>query len=202
MSKSIVETINARIDEVITARAAEISSAEKALEAARAAVAEAQGRADAAISATDVDGYEAAVSDLGKAERSVTLYDARLSQLRDKRNISAAEDATVMANIRAHQQSLQDSATAEIIALLSRVEEIGKQYYADQDAVNELVWRWHSKVCPQQHPRGSGLTVFPSDLYAKDGDLRAAIHQLVTLYFYRKQLDVGQYNGVGDIWTA
>ena len=202
MSKSIIETVNARIDEIISARDAEIASAEKALEDAKAAVAEAQGRADAAISATDVDGYEAAVSDLGKAERSVTLYDARLSQLRDKRNISAAEDATVMANIRAHQQSLQDTATSEIIALLSRLEEIGRQYFADQDEINELIWRWHSKVCPQQHPRGSGLTVYPSDLYAPDGELRAAIHQIVTLYFYRKQLDVAQYGGVGDIWTA
>ena len=201
MSKSIVETVNARIDEIIAARAAEISSAEKALEAARAAVAEAQGRADTAVATTDVDGYESAVADMGKAERSTTLYNARLEQLRNKRNISAAEDASIMAQIRAYQKNLQDAATAEIVALLSRAEEIGKQYYADQDAVNELVWRWHSKVCPQQHPRGSGLTVYPSDLYAKDGDLRAAIHQIVTLYFYRKQLDVDQYHGMGSIWT-
>lgn len=201
MSKSIVETVSTRIDELLAQRDAEITSAETALEVARAAVAEAQARADSAISATDVDAYEVAISDLEKAKRTVTVYDARLEQLRNKRTVAAAEDATVMAQIRAYQQSLQDSATAEIIALLSRAEEIGKQYYADQDAVNELVWCWHSKVCPQQHPRGSGLTVYPSDLYAPDGELRAAIHQIVTLYFYRKQLDVAQYGGVGDIWT-
>lgn len=201
MSETIIETVNARIDEILAARAAEIESAEKALADANAAVAEAQGRADTAVSATDVDGYENAVADLGKAQRAVTLYDARLSQLRNKRNISAAEDATVVAQIRAYQKTLQDDATAEIIALLSQAEEIGREYFAAQDEANELIWRWHSKVCPQQNPRGSGLTVFPSDLHAKDADLRVAVHNLVTSYFYREQVGADQYHGTGSIWT-
>lgn len=201
MSKTIIETVNARIDEIISARDAEIASAEKALEDAKAAVAEAQGRADAAIFSTDIDAYESAVADLGKAERSVTLYDARLEQLRSKRTVASAEDARIVAQIRAHQKTLQDDVTAEIIALLSRVEEIGRAYYTAQDELNELIWRWHSKVCPQQHPRGSGLTVFPSDLHAKDGDLRAAVHNLVTSYFYRAQVGADQYHGTGSIWT-
>lgn len=202
MPKTIIESVNARIDELIAARDTEIENAEKALKDAKAAVAEAQARADAAISATDVDGYESAVADLGKAERSVTLYDARLEQLRNRRTVAAAEDASTMAQIRAYQKELQDTATAEIIALLSRAEEIGRAYYTAQDEINELIWRWHSKVCPQQHPRGSGLTVYPSDLHANDGELRTAIHQIATMYFYRNQLDVAQYSGVGDIWTA
>lgn len=201
MSKSILETVNARIDEILAARDAELVSAEKALETAKAAVAEAQARADTAISAADVDGYEVAVADLGKAERCATVYDSRLAQLRNKRTVAAAEDAAITAQIRAYQKDLRDSATAEIIALLSRVEEIGKQYYADQDAANELIWRWHSKVCPQQNPRSAGLTVYPSDLHAQDTDLRVAIQQIVTQYFYREQVGADQYHGVGDIWT-
>lgn len=201
MSKTIIETVNAKIDEILAARAAEIESAEKALADAKVAVAEAQARADAAISATDVDAYEVAISDLEKAKRTVTVYDARLEQLRNKRTVAAAEDATVLANIRAYQKELQDTATAEIVALLSRAEEIGMAYYTAQDEANELIWRWHSKVCPQQHPRGSGLTVFPSDLHAKDGDLRAAVHNLVTSYFYRAQVGADQYHGTGSIWT-
>lgn len=201
MSKTIIETTNARIDDLIATRDAEIASAEKALDDAKAAVAEAQARADAAISATDVDAYDAACEDVKKAERAVAVYAARMDQMRGNRIITAAEDATVVASIRAHQKDLRDAATAEIIALLSRVEEIGKQYYADQDAANELIWRWHSKVCPQQNPRSAGLTVYPSDLHAQDTDLRVAIQQIVTQYFYREQVGADQYHGAGSFWT-
>lgn len=201
MNKSVIKTVNTRIDEILSTRNAELADAEKALADAKAAVASGQSRAEAATAATDVDGYCAACEDVEKATRSVEVYEKRLEQLRGNRLVSIEEDARTVTEIRTYQKDLQDKTTESIINLLSQIEDISQAYFLNQDEANRLIARWHNQVCQQPHPRGSDLPVSVYDLHAQDGNLRSAICDLVTNYFYRKQKGLAVYQGVGSIWT-
>lgn len=201
MENNIIETTNSRIDEILAARAAELAAGENALEDAKAAFVVAQNRADIATAATDVDGYCSAYNDMEKAARTVEVYEARMKQLRGKRIVSVEEDANTMAAIRTYQKELQEKATAEILDLLSKIEDVGKQYWSMQDRANDLIWRWHKEICQQPHPLYPTQDVWPQHLSAADDELRSTIRSIVTLYFYRKHKGVDQYHGVGTIWT-
>lgn len=201
MNKSVIKTVNTRIDEILSARNAELADAEKALADAKGIVAAARNRAEVATAATDADGYCAACEDVEKATRAVEMYEKRLEQLHGNRLVSVEEDTQTVAEIRAYQKELQDQATEDIINLLSQIEDIGQKYHCNQDEANKLIARWHNQVCQQPHPHGSDLKVSIYDLYAQDRSLRAAICDLVTNYFYRKQKGLAVYQGVGSIWT-
>ena len=201
MSKTLIETVNARIAELLTQRDAEIEAAEQAVTEAKAALEEARSRANEAVISTDVDAYATARADEEKAEMAVTLYTTRLEQLRGKQIVTDEENDSVMSEIRAMQKTLMRNASSEIVELLSQIETIGRQYWVEHNAMNELVVRWHSEIRPQAHPRISRGYADPNDLKANDGGLRQAIQKYVTDWFYRDQLGVEQYHGVGSFWT-
>lgn len=200
MNKSVIKTVNTRIDEILSARNAELADAEKALADAKAAVASAQSRAEAATAATDVDGYCAACEDVEKATRSVEVYEKRLKHLRGNRLVSIEEDTRTVAEIRAYQKELQDKTTEAILNLLSQIEDIGQTYFNNRDEANKLIARWHNQVCQQFKSSGAPV-VYVQDLYAQDGNLCNTICTLVTNYFYRKQKGLAVYPGFGSIWT-
>lgn len=189
MSKTLIETVNARIDELLAQRDAEIVAAEQAVAEAKANVTAANNAQDAAIASTDLDAYAAAREVKERAEMAVTVYTARLEQLRNKNFIDSAEDIRVINEIQAHQKALKDDATAAIMTHLSQLEEIGKAYYADQDEVNALSLRWFNSVSP---------SVDRDEL--DDRELRSAFRAIVTLWFYRDQLGLGSYSA-GRFWT-
>ena len=201
MPKTLIETVNARIDELITARDAEIAAAEQAVAEAKAALEEARTRANEAIVSTDVDAYATARADAEKAEMAVTLYTTRLEQLQGKQIVTNEENDSVMSEIREMQKTLMRNASSEIVELLSQIETIGKQYWEEQNAMDRLVVRWHSEIRPQAHPRFSRGYADSNDLKANDGSLRQAIQKYVTDWFFRDQLGVDQYHGVGSFWT-
>lgn len=201
MSKTLIETVNARIAELLAQRDAEIEAAEQAVAEAKAALEEARSRADEAVVSTDVDAYATALADAEKAEMAVKLYTTRLEQLQRKQIVTNEENDSVMSEIREMQKTLMRNASSEIVELLSQVESIGMQYYAEQNAMDRLVARWHSEIRPQAHPRISNHLADPNDLKANDGELRSAIKKYVTDYFYRSRLGVEQYHGTGSFWT-
>ena len=201
MSKTLIETVNARIAELLTQRDAEIEAAEQAVTEAKAALEEARSRADEAVISTDVDAYATARADAEKAEMAVTLYTTRLEQLRGKQIVTDEENDSVMSEIRAMQKTLMRNASSEIVELLSQIETIGRQYWVEQNAMDELVVRWHREIRPQAHPRISRGYADPNDLKANDGELRCAIKKYVTDWFYRSRLGVEQYHGTGSFWT-
>lgn len=201
MSKTLIETVNARIAELLAQRDAEIEAAEQAVAEAKAALEEARSRADEAVVSTNVDTYAAALADAEKAEMAVKLYTTRLEQLQGKQIVTNEENDSVMSEIREMQKTLMRNASSEIVELLSQIETIGKQYWEEQNAMDRLVVRWHSEIRPQAHPRISNHLADPNDLKANDGNLRCAIQKYVTDGFYRAQLGVDQYNGFGSFWT-
>lgn len=201
MPKTLIETVNARIAELLTQRDAEIEAAEQAVTEEKAALEEARNRADEAVISTDVDAYATARADAEKAEMAVTLYTTRLEQLQGKQIVTEEENDSVMSEIREMQRTLMCNASDEIVALLSQIETIGKQYWQDQNAVNNLAARWHSEIKPQAHPRISGHYASPSDLQANDGNLRQTIQKFATDWFYRRWKGVEQYHGTGSFWT-
>lgn len=189
MPKTIFETVSARIDELIAARDAEIAAAEQAVADAKAAVAAAQDAQDAAIATADVPAYSAARADKEKAEMALEVYSARLAQLENKGYLDPAEDECITREIRAYQRKLQADATEKIIALLSEVEKVGREYWHDQNAADKLYDHWCSSVSAMYRHE------------TKDGELRGAIKALVTNWFYRDRLGVDQYHGTGSFWT-
>lgn len=201
MSQNIISTVNARIDELLAQRDAEIVAAEQAVAEAKAALEEARNRVGVAVVSTDVDAYAAALADAEKAEMAVTLYTKRLEQLQGKQIVTDAENDSVMSEIRAMQKTLMRNASSEIVELLSQIETIGKKYWEEQNAMDKLAVRWHSEIRPQIHPRFSRGYADPNDVKANDGGLRRAIEKYVTDWFYRDQLGVDQYNGYGSFWT-
>lgn len=201
MKKTIINTVNARIDEILATRDVELADAEKALADATASMADAQNRAKIAISAGDIDCHNAACEDEEKAKRAMKMHQTRVDQLRGTRLASVAENARTVAEIRAYQKDLQDNATAAIVDLLSQIEVIGQTYIINQNEANELIARWHRQAYQQPHPRNANLPVHVLDLYAQDSVLRTAIHSIVTGYFYRDQKGLPPYRGVGSIWT-
>ena len=189
MSKTLIETVNARIDELIAQRDAEIAAAEQAVTEAKAAVTAAKNAQDAAIESTDLVAYAAAHEDEERAEMAVTVYSARLEQLKSKEFMDYAEDVRVINEIQAYQKKLKADATAEIMAHISQLEEIGKAYYAAQDEANNLYLRWFNSVSP---------SINRDEL--DDRELRGAFRAIVTNWFYRDQLGLGSYS-TGKFWT-
>lgn len=189
MSKTLIETVNARIDELIAARDAEIAAAEQAVAEAKAAVTAAQNAQDTAIASTDLDAYAAAHEDEERAKMAVTVYTARLEQLKNKEFLDSAEDVRIINEIQAYQKKLQDDAAAAIMSHISQLEEIGKAYYAAQDEANALYLRWFNSVSP---------SIDRDEL--DDRELRGAFRAIVTNWFYRDQLGLGSYS-TGKFWT-
>lgn len=188
--KSIIETVHTRIDEILAARDAEITEAEKALDDAKAVMADAQKTAEYAIVAADLEVYSGARADEEKAARAVELYTARLERLNDKAFVDPDEDARVTAEIIAYRKKLQDDATASIMSHLSKIEEIGREYFNAMDTANDLYDRWFTQISGSYDRN-----------VLNDGELRFAIRALATLYFYRDRLGVSQYTGTGSFWT-
>ena len=85
--------------------------------------------------------------------------------------------------------------------LMGQIETIGHKYFDEQNAVNQLAARWHNEVCPQKHPRIPELTVDAYDLKAEDGALREIIRKIVKDNFYRREVGIAQYRGIGSMWT-
>lgn len=189
MSKTLIETVNARIDELIATRDAEIEAAEQAVAEAKAAVTAAKNAQDTAIASTDLDAYAAAHKEEERARMAVELYTARLEQLKNKDFLDPEEDERITHEIQAYQKKLQDDASAAIMSHLSQLEKIGKEYYTAQDEANNLYLRWFNSVSPR---------INRDEL--NDGELRGAFRAIVTLWFYRDQLGLGSYS-TGSFWT-
>lgn len=190
MSKTIFETVNARIDELLAQRDAEIAAAEQALAEAKKAVNAAQDVQDAAISSADVERYSAANADKAKAEMAVEVYSARLEQLKSKEFLDPEEDERITHEIQAYQRKLRDDTTDKIISLLEEVEKVGHEYWDAQGKADKLYDRWFKSVSARMHRHETN-----------DGELRGAIRALATLWFYRDSKGLGSYS-TGNFWTT
>lgn len=193
MTKTIIETTNARIDEVIAARDTEIQALTEKLEAVRADVAVAQTAAETATDAADPEAFEAAKQAEAKAQRTTEMLKNRLFQLNGPYQVSAAESARTVAEIRAFQADLTEKTTAQIIALVSEIESVWNSHKTQMDAANDALWRWNNKVYQQ---RSCGLTVnHPADLEFDDRKLRWFANAIITQNFFRENTGRGRYTG-------
>lgn len=189
MSKTIFETVNARIDELISQRDTEIAAAEQALAEAKEAVNAAQDAQDAAIASTDLDAYAAAHEDKERAEMAVEVYSARLEQLKARDFLDPEEDKRITNEIVAYQRKLRDDATDKIISLIEEVEKVGREYWDAQGKADKLYDRWFKSVSARMHRHETN-----------DSELRGAIRALVTNWFYRDSKNLGSYS-TGSFWT-
>lgn len=200
MNNNIIETINNKIDGILNAAKQEIAELEAKLLEAQSEMSKARHCMESAVDSADASVYHAAKQDETIAATAVEMYNRRLSQLASKELVSDEENATTVAAIHAEQKKLADDTTQEILVHLREIEKLGKAYYEQQDALNNLLVRWHQNIYKQPHPRVSRLPVYASDLHYQDSDLRYCIRSLVTLWFYRKKTGREQYHGIGSIW--
>ena len=201
MTKNTIKNINARIDQICADRESEIIELAKKLEDAQTAVASARNLMETSTASADNEAYHAAKEAEKKALISVELYTNRLDQLKGARLVSMAEDARVVAEIRAYQQDLEEDVSKKIIALLSQIEQIGRDYYTAQDDADATLSRWHRQVCRQINPTTKQPYRPHQCLRYKDDDLRSCIKQIATLYYYRNQIGREQYHGMGSFWN-
>lgn len=200
MSQNIIKTITSKIDSLVDSAAHEYEELRQKQAEAQAAVNEARRRMDAATANADAAAYHTAKQDEAVASTSVEMYTQRITQITGRYLVSADENASTVAAIRAAQKKLEADATKQIIAHMKEIEKIGHAYYDNQDALNELLIRWHREIYKQPHRASPKLEVHPSDLRYTDDGLRSAIYHLVTLYFYRNKTGRTHYSGRGSIW--
>lgn len=194
MPKTVIETTNARIAEVLAARNSEILTLTEKLEAAQADVTAAKAAAEAATAAADPEAFETAKQAEAKAQRTAAMFCDRLAQLNGICQVSAAENARTVAEIRAFQADLTDRTTAQIIALVSEIESVWNNHKAQMDAANDTLWRWHKDIYQQR--RSSGTIVnHPADLKFDDGKLRWFAHDVITQNFFRENTGRGHHTG-------
>lgn len=199
--KKFIDCVNAKIKAILEQKEEEKAAAKEALDAAEARANTAAKAWETAVKACDPVALHAAKTAQAQAEDEAAMYRQKMMQLSSKRKISAQENKETMAEIRAVQEALKDECSQKILELMKEIESISKQYYQDQDALNELIIKWHRNIYTQPHPRRKGCDADVWDLKIKDSDLRGCIVDVVTNYFYRAHRGLGQYPGGGNIWT-
>lgn len=200
MSQNLIESITSRINGILESVEREKAELRQKQAEAQTAACEARTRMEAAIASADAAAYHTAKQDEAVAATNVEMYNQRLSQISGKHLVPDEENANIVAVIRAEQKKLEKATAEQVIALIREIEELGKDYYEQQNALDELVIQWHRKVYKQPHPRISRLEADVADLRYNDTDLRMCISNVVTNFFYRQKMGRGSYNGRGDIF--
>lgn len=200
--KKFIDCVNAKINAILKQTKEERVAVKEALDAANARVSAAAKEREAAAAACDPAALHAAKAAEAQAADEAAMYNQKYKQLCSKYLVSAQENEKTVAEIRSVQEALRDECTQKIVAHIEEIEKIGKQYHHDQDALSELLKKWHQNIYIQPHPRRKGCNAEVFDLKLKgDDEVRYCIFELVTNHFYRVHRGLGRYPGSGSIWT-
>lgn len=201
MNSNFIKNIHAQIDQILADRDREQADLTAKLKDVQAMLAEARNGLKKAAETTNVKAYQEAKEAEFEALNAEEMYTTRIKQLKGSRIVSEEEDAKVVAEIRAYQRKLEEAAVAKVTALLCEAEQVGREYWAAQDAADKALYRWHQKVCKQIKRESNKPCETIEDIRYRDGELRNCIRQLATMYSYRKLIGSDEYHGSGSFWN-
>lgn len=154
MNKKLLSEINARIDTLTAAHAAEVKQIEDAITKCKADQTAALAAIEAASDALDVDAHQAATAELSKLRTLEQMYLSRLEKIQNKRTVTEKESDQVIQELLQHEKDIAEEYRAAIAPKLSELKAITDRYHAEVQRTEDTISRWTGDVHPNYHNFG------------------------------------------------